>query len=188
MHYTRRLPTRVCYCAPNVTGARCALPTYPEQQNSESVRPLKRSSFVQRVCSLAPSDCRRRRDCGLQPPGICSRCVVGRTRQYAARGVMSLPKITLLTFEGCPNAAAARKATLTAIARAGRPVEFTELDLLASDTPVEYRRYPSPTVLVGECDVSGDGDDVQGSSCRASGAPSVAQIHLALETWSRLSP
>ena len=88
--------------------------------------------------------------------------------------------IRVLTFRGCPHAAAAMEAVRSAATEAGAAVEIVEVDLLGSDTPVDLRGLPSPTVLVGEIDASGVTTRTEGASCRASGSPTVGQIRDAI--------
>lgn len=88
--------------------------------------------------------------------------------------------IRVLTFEGCPHADAARTAAREAIERSGLDIELHEVELGTPQTPEEFSAYPSPTVLVGVSDASGRTEVLGGMGCRASGAPTVAQIHDAI--------
>lgn len=68
-------------------------------------------------------------------------------------------KVQLLYFPGCPNLDAARD-LLAALS-----VRFTEVDVTASDTPVELRQWGSPTILVDGADVAGEVVGT-GAACR----------------------
>ncbi|MEJ2538966.1 MAG: hypothetical protein P8188_03090 [Gemmatimonadota bacterium] len=97
---------------------------------------------------------------------------------------MSPIVIRVLTFDGCPHAEAAKLAARSAAAEEAGSNEVVEIDLLAPTTPASLKHYPSPTVLVGSVDVSGDSDTVQGVSCRASGAPTIRRIRKAIRSVS----
>lgn len=94
---------------------------------------------------------------------------------------MALPRIDLVYFEGCPNAAIARENLKRAIEAAGRELTWSEWDLMSEATPDSYRRYGSPTVLVNGEDVTGDGAHATAMACRADGAPGVEAISARLE-------
>ena len=84
--------------------------------------------------------------------------------------------IELLYFDGCPNVEEARANLREVLAQGAGDLTLTEVDLLAEGTPHRFRSFPSPTVLVDGRDVQGGGGDGAGMSCRASGAPTAAQI------------
>lgn len=84
--------------------------------------------------------------------------------------------IDLVYFDGCPNADKAR-ASLRAVL-VGR--SWREWDLSSADTPEEFRRYGSPTVLVDGRDVTGEAGPTGAMACRADGAPSQEIIRRAL--------
>jgi mercuric ion transport protein len=86
------------------------------------------------------------------------------------------PKIDLIYFEGCPNAAQARRNLRDAIAATGRELSWSEWNLMAETTPVELRRFGSPTVLVDGEDVTGERGDAEAMACRADGVPTVEVI------------
>ncbi|MEX2528081.1 MAG: thioredoxin family protein [Gemmatimonadota bacterium] len=89
---------------------------------------------------------------------------------------MSEQSIDLIYFDGCPNAEEAR-ANLRA-ALAGQ--SWREWNLSATDTPEEFRRYGSPTVLVDGRDVTGETGTTGAMACRADGAPSQEVIREAV--------
>jgi hypothetical protein len=86
---------------------------------------------------------------------------------------------------------ACRIALREAFAEIGAPPFWREWDRNASATPLAYRRFGSPTVLVNGVDIGGPGavQTPEGNSCRLyhdaqraciSGAPSVTTILNAL--------
>ena len=94
--------------------------------------------------------------------------------------------IHVLTFEGCPHAEAAKEAARVALSRYDREVDLVDVDLLDPTIPAAYRKYPSPTILVGMKEVSPAGGTTDGLGCRAAGAPSVDDIGRAIEArWGR---
>ena len=96
--------------------------------------------------------------------------------------MISESPVNLLFFGGCPQVGAARTNLETALAQAGRPLRWQEWDLEDPAAPPWAGGYPSPTVLVARLDVTGQGPSAaRGAlSCRAEGAPTVAQIVAAL--------
>lgn len=74
-------------------------------------------------------------------------------------------RVQLLTFDGCPNAAAARRALRRCLEAAGLPSSFDELDTGGPDTPDELKNWGSPTILVDGVDVGGESIPT-GTSCR----------------------
>lgn len=93
---------------------------------------------------------------------------------------MPVVSIRVLTFDGCPHAGPAIEAARSAASEVDAAVEIVEVDLLNPDTPTELRRFPSPTILVDEIDASGVTTLASGTSCRASGSPTVEQIREAI--------
>ncbi len=89
---------------------------------------------------------------------------------------MSEHDIELVYFDGCPNADEAR-ANLRAVPTVG---SWREWNLSSPDTPEQFRRYGSPTVLVDGRDVTGEGTPSDAMACRADGAPSSEVILRAL--------
>ena len=94
---------------------------------------------------------------------------------------MRSPRIDLVFFEGCSNAAIARQNLQAALEALGAGWTWSEWDLMADTTPDDFRRHGSPTVLVDGHDVTGEGHGAVAMACRADGAPSVAVIAAALE-------
>jgi mercuric ion transport protein len=78
-------------------------------------------------------------------------------------------KVQLLFFPDCPNADPARAALRRALAAAGLPDAFEEIDVTAPKTPEPLRAWGSPTILVDGRDVAGA--DPTGPSCRLYMAP-----------------
>jgi mercuric ion transport protein len=74
-------------------------------------------------------------------------------------------KIQLITFAGCPNAAAARAVIERALSEAGIAARIEEIDTSAADAPPALREWGSPTILVNGIDVAG-GTEPTGPSCR----------------------
>ena len=85
--------------------------------------------------------------------------------------------VELVYFDGCPHTEAARRSLRAALGGGG----WTEWNLSDPDTPERYRRYGSPTVLVGGKDVRGGGGETHGMACRADGAPEAQEIRRALD-------
>lgn len=90
--------------------------------------------------------------------------------------------VVLLYARDCPNVNEARARLRDALAAAGLSATWREVDLDAPDTPPDWKRFGSPTILV-------DGDDVvpaavAGACCRVyeglTRAPSVEAIVEAL--------
>ncbi len=103
-------------------------------------------------------------------------------------------KVQLLSFAGCPNAAAAREALRRNLLVTGLPPRFEEVDVTALETPKRFRAWGSPTILVDGRDVAGA--DPMGPSCRlydggtdsVRGVPSDELIRAALEEARRRRP
>ncbi len=89
---------------------------------------------------------------------------------------MTEPLVHLLTFPGCPHRDAAELAVAAAIEQAEAPFEVQRIDLSSLEPGSPLSRFPSPTVLVGGVDVSGDSVATRGLSCRAAGAPTADVI------------
>ena len=73
-------------------------------------------------------------------------------------------QVQLLSFPGCPHADGARRALRRALAAAGLPQGFEDVDVTAVGTPDALRRWGSPTILVDGRDIAGDAP--AGPSCR----------------------
>ena len=87
--------------------------------------------------------------------------------------------VELIFDPACPNVDAARIELRTALARAGRPLTWTEWDRAALGTPAYALRYASPTILVEGRDVADGGTLDAGSGCRMT-TPSAQMILEAL--------
>jgi hypothetical protein len=85
-------------------------------------------------------------------------------------------EIELVYFDGCPNVDETRENLRKALGKGG----WREWNLSYAGTPERYRRYGSPTVLVGGRDVTGETERSRALACRANGAPSADVIRNAL--------
>jgi mercuric ion transport protein len=102
--------------------------------------------------------------------------------------VTALSCVELIFDATCPNVDAARIELRAALARAGRPMIWTEWDRGAANAPAHVRQYASPTVLVAGRDVAAGSVLDAGSGCRVYtgargvlvGAPSADTILAAL--------
>ena len=101
--------------------------------------------------------------------------------------VVPMPDIVLLYDPSCPNIDEARATLLRAFSVAELPPSWREVDLGAHETPLEWRAFGSPTILVDGVDVDG-GARAGGASCRlyAGGghiahAPSADRIAVLLQ-------
>ena len=102
-----------------------------------------------------------------------------------------MPIVELVAFDGCPNRDRARANLRAALAEAGLPSVWQELDASGPNVPDRARSWGSPTILVDGVDVSGASAPPGGrASCRLygaagdHGAPSVAVILAALQSRS----
>ena len=101
--------------------------------------------------------------------------------------------VELIYDMDCPNVRGARKALLEGFSQAGLQPSWMEWDRGATESPAYVRRYGSPTILVGGCDVAGETPNDGGSSCRLyrngsgkfEGAPSVKSVTEALRASER---
>lgn len=91
--------------------------------------------------------------------------------------------VVLLYASDCPNVTEARARLRSALAAAGLSSAWREVDLDATNTPPDWKRFGSPTILVGGADVV-PGAVGGGSCCRVyeglTRAPSVEAIVEAL--------
>ena len=97
-------------------------------------------------------------------------------------------RIQLLTFPGCPNAAATRAllARVLAATKIRAPIE--DVNIEAPETLDSMRAYGSPTILIDGAPVGGPGEN-GAASCRvyrdvsghASGVPPETAIRAALQ-------
>lgn len=89
---------------------------------------------------------------------------------------MNIRDVDLVYFDGCPHVYEARNNLRDAMEGGS----WREWDLSSPETPERFRRYGSPSVLVGGRDVTGAGAKSEGMACRAAGAPSVKAIQQGL--------
>ena len=101
-------------------------------------------------------------------------------------------KIQLLSFPGCPNAAAAREALRRVLAAREIDAPIEEVDTSSAATPEHLRGWGSPTVLIDGVDVAGERSPGE-ASCRLyrdaagriQGTPPVVLIEAALIRMTR---
>ena len=74
-------------------------------------------------------------------------------------------RIQLITFAGCPNAAAARAMIERTLSEAGIAARIEEVDTSAPGAPASLDEWGSPTILVNGIDVGGEAEP-SGPSCR----------------------
>jgi len=106
------------------------------------------------------------------------------------------PEIVLVFDVDCPNVESARSNLRKAVTDADLADSWHEIDQHDPATPVEYRYFGSPTILVDGQDVAGGAPGPSGDCCRLYhssdggylGAPSVEQITAALASVSGHSP
>jgi hypothetical protein len=91
-------------------------------------------------------------------------------------------RIQLLTFPGCPNAAAARDALREALSLEDLHEDIEEIDVSSSNAPPWARGWGSPTILINSNDVTGAGPSDGDACCRLypAGVPTVLQIRTRL--------
>jgi hypothetical protein len=78
-------------------------------------------------------------------------------------------RVQLLFFEGCPHVDAARRALRQALDETGLgDVVVEQIDVDAASTPVEFRDWGSPTILIDGVDIAGERGP-SGRSCRLYG-------------------
>lgn len=82
-------------------------------------------------------------------------------------------RVQLLSFPGCPNVEAARDVLCRALAQAGLPLQFEEVDVSAPGVPDALRGWGSPSVLINGRDVAGA--EPTGVSCRRYDTPEEGQ-------------
>ena len=70
---------------------------------------------------------------------------------------MLRPRVSFLSFDGCPLAPRALDNLLAAICLLDSeiPVDFENIDLLSDSTPNEVKRWGSPTILINGADLAG---------------------------------
>lgn len=91
---------------------------------------------------------------------------------------MNGPVIDLVYVEGCPNLDATRANLRSALDPTG--AGWREWDAGSAETPAEFRRFGSPTILVNGRDVTERGLRIDGASCRTDEPPSAAMIREAV--------
>src|SRR5262249_45489759 len=97
-------------------------------------------------------------------------------------------KIQLLTFPGCPNAAATREVLGRVLAATKVRAPIEDVNIEAPETPETMRAYASPTILIDGAPVGGPGEK-GATSCRVyrdasgqlSGVPPEAEIRAGLQ-------
>jgi hypothetical protein len=97
-----------------------------------------------------------------------------------------VPEVVLLYERACPNVATARANLSQAFLAVGLPASWREVDIDAPDTPQDWRRMGSPTILIDGSEVGGSAE-AEGACCRVfendgrlERAPSVDSIVLRL--------
>jgi hypothetical protein len=106
-----------------------------------------------------------------------------------------MPRVELIYDPDCPNVHLARGQLLRAFGQLDMKPQWQEWCSSDPAAPEHARGYPSPTILVDGCDVSG-AEPIDGTaSCRIyatsgamAGAPSVEEITAALEAGGGLAP
>ena len=94
--------------------------------------------------------------------------------------------VRLLTFAGCPLAPQARARVSEVIGGLdpGLHIDFQELDIEAPDTPDDYTRWGSPTILINGRDMTG-AQPGAATCCRVyftrDGVPDTAHIIKAIK-------
>ncbi|HMU62437.1 MAG TPA: hypothetical protein PKA66_11690 [Gemmatimonadales bacterium] len=88
-------------------------------------------------------------------------------------------RIELVFFEGCPHANEARLRLRQVLAESGLEAAWQEWDTSDGGTPLAYRGFGSPTILIDGRAVGG-GIVGSGMGCAVGGAPSEEAIHEAL--------
>lgn len=107
--------------------------------------------------------------------------------------------VGLVYDRDCPNIGDCRDALRSALTEFGVWPSWSEWDRNSADTPTEYRRFGSPTVLVNGRDIHAPRQDVEpdGNSCRVypndvdggfAGYPSVTSIVNTLMAAARGGP
>ena len=74
-------------------------------------------------------------------------------------------KVQLVTFSGCPNAAAARAVLERVLSSSGIHAAIEEVDTTAPETPEALRGWGSPTILIDGVDIEGQ-ETPNSASCR----------------------
>ena len=74
-------------------------------------------------------------------------------------------RVQLLTFPGCPNAAASREVLQRVLESRGITASIEEVNTAAPETPEHLHGWGSPTILVNGVDIEGQ-EAPTGASCR----------------------
>ncbi len=98
-------------------------------------------------------------------------------------------KVELVIDKDCPNVEAAREQLRNAFATIGEVPVWNEWDREADGVPSYVKQYGSPTILVDEQDVDGQGSESDANCCRVytnadrrfQGVPMVEKIVAALQ-------
>ena len=97
-------------------------------------------------------------------------------------------KVELVTDKDCPNVELAREQLRNAFATIGEAPAWLEWDRAGEGVPLYVKQYGSPTILVDEQDVDGQGSESDSNCCRVytnaegrfQGVPTVEMIVAAL--------
>ncbi len=76
------------------------------------------------------------------------------------------PKVELVLDKDCPNVEAAREQLRHAFATIGEVPVWDEWDREADGVPSYVKQYGSPTILVDEQDIDGQGSESDSNCCR----------------------
>ena len=75
-------------------------------------------------------------------------------------------RIELVTDQDCPNVEATRSVLRDSLSELGLPLEWTEWDRAADNSPPHAQRFGSPSVLVDGRDIADEDGTADGNSCR----------------------
>lgn len=96
-------------------------------------------------------------------------------------------KVQLLTFSGCPHAAAAREMIQNVLSSSGIRASLEEVNTTAPETPERLRGWGSPTILIDGYDIEGQETPISGgcrlyrdAAGRLQGSPPEATLRAAL--------
>ena len=85
-------------------------------------------------------------------------------------------RVQLLFFEGCPHVDPTRRVLRQALESAGLgEVAVEQIDVDAASTPVDFRDWGSPTILIDGVDLAGERGP-SGRSCRLYGKAGQAGV------------
>lgn len=80
-------------------------------------------------------------------------------------------RVDLIYEHSCPNVLTARTRLLDAFQREGIQPRWREWEVSRPETPMHFRGYGSPTILVNGVDVDGGSGKADGGSCRVYATP-----------------